>query len=83
MKDESRILAGWSAVTSFLMLTVTPVLTALVVSLPVAWLVNHLFAINAIEAVFGVKQIGYWRVVGLFGLWFAARFKVKVQGPSK
>lgn len=83
MKDESRILAGWSAVTTFLTLAVTPVLTAFVVSLPVAWLVNHLFAINAIEAVFGVKQIGYWRVVGLFGLWFAARFKVKVEGPSK
>ena len=83
MKDESRILAGWPAVTTFLTLAVTPVLTAFVVSLPVAWLVNHLFAVNAIEAVFGVKQIGYWRVVGLFGLWFAARFKVKVQGPSK
>lgn len=83
MKDESRTLAGWPAVRMFLMLAVTPVLTALVMSLPVAWLVNHVFATGAIHAVFGVERFGYWQAVGLFALWYAARTKIKVQGPSK
>lgn len=83
MRDESRTLAGWPAVPLFLMLAVTPVLTALVMSIPVAWLVNHMFAIGAIRAVFGVEHLGYWRVVGLFALVFATQFKIKVHGPSK
>lgn len=83
MTDESWTLKGWQAVPLFLMLAVTPVLTALVMSIPVAWLVNHVFAVDAIHAIFGVEQIGYWRVVGLFALWFAAGFKIKVHGPSK
>jgi hypothetical protein len=65
------------------MLAVTPVLTALVISGPVAWLVNHVFAANAIHAIFGVEHFGYWRAVGLIALWYAARFKIKVQGSSK
>ena len=83
MRDESRILEGWPAVPLFLMLAVTPVLAALVMSMAVAWLVNHVFAIDAIHAIFGVKHLGYWRVVGLFALWFATQFKIKVHGPSK
>lgn len=83
MRDESRTLAGWPAVPLFLMPAVTPVLTALVMSIPVAWLVNHMFAIGAIRAVFGVEHLGYWRVVGLFALVFATQFKIKVHGPSK
>ncbi len=82
MKDGSRTLTGWPAVPVILMLGVTPVLTALVMSLPVAWLVNHLFAPEAIHAIFGAN-FGYWHAVGLFALWFAARFKIKFQGPSK
>lgn len=83
MKDESWTLTGWPAVPVFLMLAVTPVVTALVVSLPVSWLVNHIFAANAIHAVFGVEHLGYWRVVGLFAILFAANFKIKFSGPSK
>jgi len=83
MRDESGILEGWPAVPLFLMLAVTPVLTALVAAVPVAWLVNHVFAIDAIHAVFGVEHLGYWRVVGLFTLSFATQFKIKVHGPSK
>ena len=83
MKDESRTLAGWPAVPVFLMLAVTPVLTALVISLPVAWLVNHIFAANAIHAIFGVEHLGYWRVMGLFAILFATQFKIKFQGSSK
>ena len=83
MKDESRTLAGWPAVRMFLMLAVTPVLTALVMSLPVAWLVNHVFASDAIKAIFGIEHFGYWQAVGLFALWYAARTKINFQGPSK
>ena len=83
MKDESRTLTGWPAVHIFLMLAGTPVLTVLVMSLPVAWLVNHLFAIEAIHAVFGVGHLGYWRAVGLFALWYAIQFKIKIRGSSK
>ena len=83
MRNESGILEGWPAVPLFLMLAVTPVLTALVMSIPVAWLVNRVFAVGAIHAVFGVEHLGYWRVVGLFALWFATRFKINVHGPSE
>ena len=83
MKDVGTTLEGWPAVPLFLMLAVTPVLTALVMSIPVAWLVNHVFAVSAIHAIFGVDRLGYWRVVGLFALVFATQFKIKVHGPSK
>lgn len=83
MKDEGKTLTGWPAVRMFLMLAVTPVLTALVMSLPIGWLVNHVFAIGTIHAIFGVERLGYWRVVGLFAIWFATRTKIKVHGPRK
>ena len=83
MNDESWSLSGWPAVPVFLMLAVAPVVTALVISLPVSWLVNHIFATNAIRAIFGVGHLGYWRVVGLFAILFAAKFKVKFHGSSK
>jgi hypothetical protein len=82
MKGESRTLTGWPAVPLFLMLAVTPILTALVMSIPVAWLVNHVFAAGAIHAIFGVEHLGYWRVVGLFALCFVIQFKIKAHGPS-
>lgn len=83
MKDESWTLAGWPAVPVFLMLAVTQVLTTLVLSLPVAWLVNHVFAASAIHTVFGVEHLGYWRVVLLFALVFMTRFKITFTGSSK
>jgi len=83
MKDESWTLAGWSAIPVFLMIAVTPVLTALVISLPVAWLVNHIFAANSIHAIFGVEHLGYWRVMGLFAILFATKFKIEFHGSSK
>ena len=83
MKDQSWTLASWLAVPAFLMLAVTPVVTALVVSLPVAWLINHIFSAAAIYAVFGVERLGFWRVVGLFAVVFAADFKIKFSGISE
>lgn len=81
MKDEGKTLTGWPAVRMFLMLAVTPVLTALVMSLPIAWLVNDVFAMGAIHAIFGVEHLGYWRAVGLFALWYATRTKIELQRP--
>jgi len=83
MKDESWTLTGRSAVPVVLTMAVTPVLTALVISLPIVWLANHIFAANAIYAIFGVERLGYWRVARLFAILFAAQFKIKFQGSSK
>ena len=83
MKDEGKTLTGWPAVRMFLMLAITPVTTALVLSLPIAWLINHVFATGAIHAIFGVERLGYWRVVGLFAIRFATRGKLELHGHRK
>lgn len=77
MKDDSWTLRGWPAVSLFLMAVVTQVLTALVMSLPITWLVNHVFSANAIHAVFAYDRLGYWRCVGMFAIWFAAKGRIK------
>jgi hypothetical protein len=77
MKDETLTLTGWPAVPVFLMVAVTQVLTALVMSLPITWLVNHVFAANAIHAVFVSDRLGYWCCVRLFAIWFAATARIK------
>jgi hypothetical protein len=82
MTDKSWILTGWPTVPVFLTVASTPVLTALVISMPVAWLVNHIFSANLIRTLFGVEQLGYWRVVGLFAIVFATRFKVNIRSSS-
>ena len=83
MNDEGITLKGWPAMGMFLMLAVTPVLTALVMSLPIEWLVNHVFAAAVIHAIFGVERLNYWRIVGLFATWFATRARIKIHGPRK
>lgn len=83
MKYESWTLTGWQAIPVFLTLAVTPIVTALVVSLPIAWLINHIFSAAAIHAVFGVDRLGFWRVVGLFAILFAANFRIKFSGGSE
>ena len=77
MKDESVTMRGWPAVSVFLMLVVTQVLTALVMSFPITWLVNHVFAANVIHAIFASDHLGYWRCVGVFAIWFAAKARIK------
>ena len=77
MKDETLTLTGWPAVPVFLMAAVTQVLTALVMSLPITWLVNHVFSANVIHAIFANDQLGYWRCVGVFAIWFAAKARIK------
>ena len=83
MKDEGKTLTGWRAVRMFLMLALNQSLAALVLSSPIAWLINHVFASGAINAIFGVEHLGYWKVVGLFAIRFATRGKIKLQGPRK
>ena len=77
MKDESLTLTGWPAVPVFLMLAITQVLTPLVMSLPITWLVNHVFSANAIHAIFASDRLGYWRCIGLFAIWCAATVRIK------
>ena len=84
MKDESLTLTGWQAVPVFLMLVGTQVLTALVMSLPITWLVDHVFAANAIHAIFATDRLGYWRCVGIYAIWFAAKGRIKwTMGSSR
>ena len=83
MKDEGTTLTGWPAVGMFLVLVVTSVLTALIMAFPIQWLVSEVFSTPAIHAVFGVERLNYWRVVGLFAIWFAARARIKIHGPRK
>lgn len=61
----------------FLMLAGTQALTALVMSVPITWLVNHVFAAHAIHAIFARDRLGYWRCVGMFAIWFAATARIK------
>jgi hypothetical protein len=77
MKDEGLTLTGWPAVPVSFMVAVTQVLTALVMSLPITWLVNHVFSANVIHAMFASDQLGYWRCVGMFAIWFAAKGRIK------
>lgn len=77
MKEEPLTLRGWPAVPVFLMLVVTNVLTALVMALPITWLVNRVFAGSFIHAIFASDELGYWRCVGLFAIWFTAKGRIK------
>jgi hypothetical protein len=79
MKDEGITSTGWPAMRMFLMLAATQSLTALVLSLPIALLINHVFASGAINAIFGVEHLRYWKVVGLFAIRFAAQGKIEFQ----
>ena len=83
MNDEGVTLTGWPAVGMFLTLAVTAVLQALIMAFPIEWLVGEVFSTPAIRAVFGVERLNYWRVVGLFAIWFASRARIKIHGPRK
>jgi hypothetical protein len=67
----------------FLMQAVRPLITALTLALPISWLANRELATGAIHAIFGVEHLGYWRVVGLFAIRFAARGKIELHGHRK
>ncbi len=77
MKDESLTLTGWHAVPVFLMRVCTQALTALAMSVPITWLVNHVFAASWIRAIFASGRFGYWQCVGIYAIWFAAKGRIK------
>ncbi len=74
---------GWSTVGILATITITKALTALVMAFPLAWLVNQIFSACAIHAIFGSDRLSYWRCVGLFAIWFAARIRIKFSGPAQ
>lgn len=77
MEVESLKVKGWLAVPVFLMLLATNALTALALALPITWLVNRVFAPSLLHAVFANDQLGYWKCVGMFAIWFAAKGRIK------
>lgn len=82
-KTDHFTLSGWPAVGALMALAFTKALTALVMSFPLAWLVNRVFAAGAIQAIFGADRLSYWRCVGLFAIWFVARVKIKFSDPAQ
>jgi len=83
-KANHLTLTGWPAGVAFALIALTKVLTALVLSYPLAWLANHEFAAGgAIRAVFGTNQVSYLRCLGLFAIWHVARIRIKFSGPAQ
>jgi hypothetical protein len=84
VRNSNRLtLTGWPAVGVFATITITKALTALVMSLPLTWLFNRVFATGAVRAIFGADRVSYWRCVGLFAIWFTARIRIKFSGPAR
>lgn len=81
-RTHQLTLKGWPAVSAMITLLLTKALTILVLSLPITWLVNHIFAAGAIHAVFGADHYNYWRSVGLFAIWHATRGRITFSGPT-
>jgi hypothetical protein len=77
---DHRTLSGWSAVKALATIAISKALIVCVVSLPIVWLVNFVFAPGAIHFVFG--RFSYWRCVGLFAIWHSARARIRISGPS-
>ena len=76
-------LTGWPAVGVLATIAITKALTALVMSFPITWLVSHIFFGAPLRFVFGASGLTYWRCVGLFAIWSAARVKIKISGPAQ
>jgi hypothetical protein len=77
MKGDNTSLTGWSAIGMYPILAATQMVTALAMSLPITWLINHVFSPKALYAVFASDRLGYWRCVGLFAIWSAATARIK------
>lgn len=82
-KTSRSTVTGWSAVGALATIATAKTLTALVISFPLSWLINQVCAGGmAIHAIVGSDRLSYWRCVGLFAIWFAARVRIKFSGPS-
>lgn len=82
MQDHDLTVTGLAAVPIFLMWVFIQGITALVMSLPITWLVNHIFSSALIHAVFADDQLRYWQCVGLFAIWHCARARIKFSAKS-
>lgn len=82
MQDRDLTVTGWAAVPIFLMWVFVQGITALVMSLPITWLANHIFSSALIHAVFEADQLGYMQCVGLFAIWHCARARIKFTAKS-
>jgi len=59
VESKSVTLRGWDAVMGMAGVLFSWVCTALLISLPIVWMVNHVFAAGAIRTVFGCDRIRY------------------------
>ncbi len=76
-------LTGWPAVGAMMALAAIRSLTALLAAVPILWLGRHIFDGVLLRFAFGADGLTYWRCVGLFAIWFAARVKIKFSGPTQ
>lgn len=82
MKVESKSvkLQGRDAVIAMVGVLLSPAGTALLMSFPITRLINHVFAVTAIRAVFGGDRFGYWQCVMAFAIRYCAG--VRFRFPS-
>lgn len=73
---------GWSAVAFLARIAIEKMLTAVVSSFPIMWLVRHTVADATLRFVFGADGFSYWRCVGLFAVWFTAQVRIRFSGPA-
>ena len=85
MKVESKsvTLRGWDAVMAMFGVLLSLAGTALLMSFPIAWMINHVFAAGVIRAVFGGDRFGYWQCVMVFAIWCCARVKLTFPNMLK
>lgn len=82
-ENQSVTLRGWDAVFAMAGVALSSAGTALLMSLPIAWLVNHLFAAGLIRAVFGGDRFRYWQCVMVFAIVYCARIKLTFPNTIK
>lgn len=73
---------GWSTVGFLARIAFEKMLTAVLTSFPIMWLVRHTVADTTLRFVFGADGFSYWHCVGLFVIWFTARVRIKFSGPA-
>ena len=79
---DHSTLTGWSAVGALATIAITQTLTALLMSFPLSWLASKVFGGVALHALIGENHLSFWRCVGLYAIWFAARIRIKFSGPT-
>lgn len=83
VESKSATLRGWDAAFAMAGVLLSSAGTALLMSLPIAWLINHAFAAGAIRAVFGGDRLRYWQCVMIFAIWYCARIKFTFPNTLK